>query len=71
MPPLITSFVVKVPLRTTYVTLVVGECKITRPVAPVTEPVIISPTVNVPVAFDSVSVGVTGAVPNAADSYTA
>ena len=51
--------------------MVVGECKITLPVAPEELPVIISPTVNVPVAFESVSVGVTGKVPIAADSYTA
>ena len=45
--------------------------EIILPVAPEALPVISSPTVNVPVLFDNVSVGVTASVVLLTDSYTA
>ena len=44
------------------------EVEITRPVAPEALPVMISPTVSVPVLFDNVNVGVTASVVLLTDS---
>ena len=66
------SSVVNVPEIFTYLaTTGEPEVEIIRPVAPEALPVIISPTVSVPVLFDSVNVGVTASVVSLADSYTA
>ena len=67
------SLVVKIPVSGTYSTVFDGELTITLPVAAEAEPVITSPTVNIPVAVVvlTVSVGATGVVPIAVDSNTA
>ena len=70
VPPVILSFVVNTPAKDTYV-ITLPASEITLPVAPVAEPVMTSPTVNVPVSFVMVRVGATAGVAIAVDSYTA
>ena len=67
VPPLTVSSVVSVPANFTYVR-VDAESLIIRPVAPDTLPVMISPVVYEPVAFEVDSVGATASVALLVDS---